>query len=157
MYLYSRHYFLCMFSDSDLSIYMYLLHFRFTVVPLCYLSLSVPVCLNHITWPCTRVITWARQLVLTYVLAGLLSENPEFSCPNLKFWTVVTVPDQSAQQKRGLAVACPDPLSSSFPLFGSWDFSSCYSWVLSRLLYCTSYFYASWWYYILKLLYHALW
>ena len=31
----------------------------------------------------------------------------------------LTVADQSAQRKRGLAVACPDPLSSSLPLFGS--------------------------------------
>jgi len=31
------------------------------------------------------------------------------------------VVDQSAQQKHGLAVACPDPLSSSLPLIGSRD------------------------------------
>ena len=46
----------------------------------------------------------------------------------------LTVADQSAQRKHGLKVACPDPLSSSFPLFGSRDshlsireyFSVCY-------------------------------
>ena len=44
--------FLCMLSDSDLSINMYLLHFEFTVVPLIFfilLVIPVPVCLNHIT------------------------------------------------------------------------------------------------------------
>ena len=33
----------------------------------------------------------------------------------------LTVVDQSAQQKRGLAVACPDPLCSGLPLIGSGD------------------------------------
>jgi len=33
----------------------------------------------------------------------------------------LTVVDQSAQRKRGLAVTCPDPLPSSLPLIGSRD------------------------------------
>ena len=36
-------------------------------------------------------------------------------------------------------------------------FSSNYSWVLSRISYCTFCFCASWWSYILDKLYHALW
>jgi len=74
VYLCSRHCFLCMFSDSDLSIYMYLLDFRFTVIPLIFFILLViaPACLNHITWSCTRVTAWyARHLVLSYVIVEL--------------------------------------------------------------------------------------
>jgi len=60
-------------------------------VPLCYLSLPVPVCLNHIIWSCTRVTAWARQLILSYVLTVLLSDNPVSSCLDLRVWTVVAL------------------------------------------------------------------
>ena len=63
MCLCSWHHFLCMFSDLDLSKHMYLLDFRFTA--------------------------WARHLALSYVLAGLFSDNPRRSCPELGAWTVV--------------------------------------------------------------------
>ena len=43
MYIRSRHHFLCMFSDSDLSIYMYLLDFGFLVLwSLLYYTCSYP-------------------------------------------------------------------------------------------------------------------
>ena len=58
---------------------------------LCYLSLPIPVCLNHITWSCTRVTAWARQLALSYVHAELLSDNPESSCPDPRVWTAVAL------------------------------------------------------------------
>ena len=52
LHLCSRHHLICMFSNSVLSIYMvYCRFFNF----LYFLSLPLPACLNHITWPCTRV------------------------------------------------------------------------------------------------------
>ena len=103
-----------------------LLDSGFTVVPLIsfmLLVIAVPVCLNHITWSCTCVIAWACQLALSYVLAGLLSDNPRSSNPDLGVWTVVVLLYliRMTQRKHELAVSCPDPLSSSFPLFGSRD------------------------------------
>ena len=72
VYLYSLYHFSCMFP---IQIHWYtciylisnLLSFH-----LCYLSLPVPVCLSHLTWSCTRVTAWARQLALSYVLAGCI-------------------------------------------------------------------------------------
>jgi len=121
-----------------------LLDSGFTVVPLIsfmLLVIAVPVCLNHITWSCTCVIAWACQLALSYVLAGLLSDNPGSSYPDPGVWIVVALLFliRVAQRKRGLAVACLDPLSFS-PLDRLMRFSSWYSWVLSRISYCTSYF-----------------
>ena len=58
---------------------------------LCYLSLHVPVCLNHITWSCTRVTAWACQLALSYVLAELLSDNPKSTCPDPRVWIAVAL------------------------------------------------------------------
>jgi len=49
------------------------------------------------------------------------------------------------------------PSFFQLPLVWLARFSSFYSWVLFCMLYCTSYFYASWWSYILEILYHALW
>jgi len=58
---------------------------------LCYRSFPVPVCLNHITWSCTRVIAWARQPALSYVLVGWLSNNSGSSCPDPRVWTVMAL------------------------------------------------------------------
>ena len=75
VYLSSRHYFLCMFSDSDLSIYMYLLDFGFTVVPLISLMLLViaytcmPEPHHLIMYTCAW---YARHLALLYVLVGYI-------------------------------------------------------------------------------------
>ena len=69
----------------------------------------------------------------------------------------LAVPDQSAQRMRGSTVACSDPPFSNFPLIGSRDSYPTTHEYSSHLLYCTSCFYTSWWYYILELLYHALW
>ena len=72
VYLCFLYRFPCMFSDSVLLIYMYLLDLGFTIFSLCYLSLPVPVCLDHTAWSCTRVTAWyARHLALSYILAGL--------------------------------------------------------------------------------------
>ena len=106
---------------------MYLLDSGFTVVPLIFfmlLLIVVPVCLDYITWSCTRVTAWARQLALSYVLVGLLSDNPGFSYPDPEVWTVMALLYliRVAQRKRGLAVACPDPLSSGLPLIASRDY-----------------------------------
>ena len=65
------------------------IYYWFSDFCLCFWSLLVPVCLNHITWSCTRVIAWARQLALAYVLVGLLSDNPGPSCLDSRVWTVV--------------------------------------------------------------------
>ena len=72
------------------------------------------------------------------------SDNPEFSCPESGVWTVTALMYliRVAQRECGLAIACPDPLSSSI-LDRLARFSSCYSWVLSSISYCTSCFCAS--------------
>ena len=75
LYFSSRHCFLCMLSDSDLSIYMYLFHFRFTVVPLISFMLLVIACTcipepyHLIMYMCAW---YARHLALPYVLAGCI-------------------------------------------------------------------------------------
>ena len=82
----------CMFSDSVLSIYMYLLDFRFTVVHLISFMLLVIACTcmpesHHlIMYTCAW---YARHLALSYVLAGLLSNNPGFWCPDPGAWTAL--------------------------------------------------------------------
>ena len=92
--------------------------------PLCYLSFLVPACLDHITWSSIRVTAWACQLDLSYVLAGLLSDNPRSSCPDPRVLTMVALLYliRVAQRERGLAVAYLDPLPSRLFLIGSWDF-----------------------------------
>jgi len=67
------------------------IYYWFSDFQLCYWLLPLSVCLNHITWSCTRVTAWARQLVLSYVLVGLLSDNPGSSCPDPKVWIVVAL------------------------------------------------------------------
>ena len=64
---------------------------------------------------------YARHLALSYVLAGCIWQ-PWILIS--RSWSLdrggLAVVDQSAQQKRGLTVACPDP-PSSLPLIGSRD------------------------------------
>jgi len=92
------------------------IYYWFSYFHLCYWLLPVPVCLNHITWSCTRVTAWAFQLALSYILVGLLSDNPGPSCLDPRVWTVnldsgdLALTDQSAQRKCGWAVVCPEPL-----------------------------------------------
>ena len=58
-FLIQIYWYTCIYSISDLLSF-----------PLCYLSLPVLVYLSHLTWSCTRVTAWARQLILSYVLGG---------------------------------------------------------------------------------------
>jgi len=106
-----------------LLIYMYLLDFRFTVVSLISFMLLVIACtcipgahhLIRYTCDCqstpTGFIICARRVVFWQPWI-LMSRSWSLDRGGL------AVADQSAQRKRGLAVAYPDPLSSSFPLFG---------------------------------------
>ena len=71
----------CTYLISD-SLLIYDFHFKV------YWSLPILVCLNHITWSCTRVTAWERRLTLSYVLVGLLFNNPGPSCPDLGAWTM---------------------------------------------------------------------
>jgi len=102
LYFSSRHYFLCMLSDSDLLISMYLLHFGFTVVPLISFMLLVIACTympepHHlIMYTCAW---YERHLALLYVLTGciwqpwiLMSRSRSLEHDGL------AVDDQSAQR-----------------------------------------------------------
>jgi len=98
----------------------------FTVVPLISFMLLViaGTCMpgpHHLIM--YTVTSWARQLALSYVLARLISDNPGSSCPDPGVWTVAALLYliRVAQRKRGLVVACPDPLSSSLLMIGSRD------------------------------------
>jgi len=94
MCLCSRHNFQCMFFDSNLSIHVYLLDFRFTTDSLItiYITGNCTYLCAWTTslWLCTRVLACTRHLSSFYVLAGLISDNLELSCP-----------DPEAQQKHG--------------------------------------------------------
>ena len=81
-----------MFSDSDLSIYKYLLDSDLLMILWFSFMLLVIACtymseLHHLIMYC--VTAWACQLALSYVLAGLFSDNPGPSCPDPGAWTVV--------------------------------------------------------------------
>jgi len=89
--------------------------------PLCYLSFPVPACLDHITWSCTRVPVMHAIWLLFFVLAGV-ANNPGFSCPDPRVWTIALLYQiRVAQRERGLAAACPDPLPSRLFSIGSRD------------------------------------
>ena len=93
VYLCSRHHFLCMFFDSDLSIHMYLLDFRFSTDSL--ISIYVTgLCLYMYAWTTSldHVHVWlpehANLLHLAYSLV-CFCDNPRSSCPDLRVWTMV--------------------------------------------------------------------
>ena len=83
VYLCSLYNFSCMFSDSDLLIYMYLFDLRFTVIFLILLVISCT-CVSGphhlIMYTCA---CYARHLALFFVLVGV-ANNPGFSCQILE-------------------------------------------------------------------------
>ena len=86
---------------------------------------------------------YARHLTLSYVLAGV-AKNPGSSCPDPGVWTVVAL----LYHQNGAAKAWISSYLSGPSFFQPFldrlaRFSSCYSWVLSRISYCTSCFCAS--------------
>ena len=82
--------------------------------------LLVPAYLDHITWSCTCIpIMHAIWLHYMFLLAF---DNPEFSCPDPRVWTVALLYlIRVAQRERELAAVYLDPPSSSLPLIGSRD------------------------------------
>ena len=146
--------YLCYCIESlDLLIFGF--SYQFSDFHLCYWSFPVHVCLNHITWSCTRVTAWACHLALSYVLTGyfLTTLNPHIQILESELWWPCCSWSECA------AEAWISGCFSFFqpPLDRLARFSSYYLWVLSYLLYCTSFFYASWWSNILGILYHTLW
>jgi len=121
VYLCSLYRFPCMFFDSDLLIYMYLLDLGFTVIFLILIVISctcMPGPHHLIVYTCA---CYARHLALSYVLTGV-ANNPGFSYPDPWVWTVVLLYlIRVAQQEHGLAVAHRDSPFSSLSLIGSWD------------------------------------
>jgi len=80
----------CMFSDSDLLTYMYLLDLGFTVIFLILLVISctcMPGPHHLIVYTCA---CYARNLALSYVLAGV-ANNPGSSCPDPRVCTVAAL------------------------------------------------------------------
>ena len=87
MYLCSRHHFLCMFFDSDLSIYMYLLDFGFLVLwSLLYYTCSHPAfsllfystCLLLLSY-CTMCSPAQYHLVYIYLLLYAYAHDTVFN------------------------------------------------------------------------------
>jgi len=158
VYLCSRYRFLCMLSDSDLSIYMYLLDFGFTVVTLIFFMLLT--CMREpphlIMYTCDCLSTPTGFIICT---RGVAFWQPWILMS--RSWSLDhgghTVPDQSGTARAWISSCLSGPsfFQPSYDRLAR--FSSCYSWVLSCISYCTSCFCASWWSYILEILYHALW
>jgi len=113
---------------------------------------------THFLYTC---ICYARHLALVYVLAGV-ANNPEFSCLDLRVWTVAAILCliRVAQRERGLAVVCRTlflpasswsareifilPLVSTFLYFISYILLLCflviiYSWDIISCLVITVY------------------
>ena len=112
----SRDCFICMFSDSDLSIYMYLLHFRFTVVPLISFMAHVIACTcipepHHlIMYTCDCLSTLIGFILRTRWVAfwqpwTFMSRSRSLNYGDL------TVTDQSGAEKRELVVVYSEFLS----------------------------------------------
>jgi len=153
LYLCSRHHFIFMFSDSDLSIYMiYCRSFNFL----------------YVTCHCRYLHAWTTSL--DHVHCDFLSTPTGFiicTC-EIDFWQPwilmsrswsldrggLTVPDQSGATKTWISSCLSGPSFFQPPHDRLTRFSSYYSWVLSRISYCTSCFCASLWSYILEILYH---
>ena len=121
MYLCSSYCLLCMFSVSDSSIYMiYCRSFNFSYVICYYLYLHTWITsLDHV-----HVYLLSTPSGFIICTLRVASDNPEFLCPDPGVWIVVALLYliRVAQRERGLAVACPDPLSSSILMIGSRDF-----------------------------------
>ena len=157
MLLCSLHRISCMLSDSDLLIYMYLLDLGFTVIFLyvtCHFlylrawttSLDhVHVCL--LCTPSGFIFLYSLGLLTTLDShVQILESGPRRPCCTWSEW------------RSGSVVSYCLFGPSSFPPLLDWlaRFSSCHSWVFS-ISYCASCFCASYWSYILQILYHALW
>ena len=162
LYLNPRHCFQCMLSDSDLLIYMYLLDFRFIIVPLIFIYVTSN-CLYLYAWITSldHVHVWlpehANWLYLMYSLGCFLTAlDPHVQIlKSGPWWPYCSWSEYAAEA--WISSCLPIPSFFQPPLDRLARFSSCYSWVLSCLLYYTSYFCASWWFYILEILYLALW
>jgi len=92
MYLCSRYRFLCIFFDSDLLIYMYLLDFGFTIVPLIFIYVTGH-CMYLYVWIISldHVHVWlpkhANWLYLTYSLGCFLTTlNPHIQILESESW-----------------------------------------------------------------------
>ena len=95
LHLSSRHCFLCMFSNSDLSIYMYLLDFEFTVVRLISFMLLVIAC-TCMPKPHHLIMHTCDCLICTpfgFIICtrGVASDNLGSSCPDPRDRTLVTL------------------------------------------------------------------
>ena len=124
LYLSSRHHFLFMFSDSYLSIIMYLLNFRFIVVPLISFMLLVIAytCIpepHHLIMHMCDCLSTPTSFIISTRRVAVWQPSILMS----RSWIVVALLYQIrvAQRKRGLAADYPDPLSSSLPLIGLQD------------------------------------
>ena len=109
---------------------------------LCYLSLHVPVCLSHLTWSCTRVpVTHAIWLYPMYSLGLLTTLDSHVQILEPGPWRICC--SIRVHSRAWISGCLSGPSSSQSPLDRLARFSSCYSWVLSRISYCTSCFCAS--------------
>ena len=126
VYLCSRHHFLFMFYKSDLSIYMYLLDFGFTIVPLIFFMLLVTACTympesHHlIMYTCDCLSTPTGFILRTCWVAFLTTLDLHVQILESNLWWPSVV-DQRAQRKRGLAVVYPEPHFLPAPLIPSRD------------------------------------
>ena len=162
--------FLCMFSNSDLSIYMYLLDFGFTIVPLIFFMLLVIACAcmpepHHLimhTCDCLickplGFIICARGLHQTTFDSHvqILETRPWWPCCSWSEYAADHSVTIRAHQKLGLSPQLFHPVSL---LFGYRDLSCC-SWAplsfVYLFMYCTFVFFC--WCNIAVILCHSLW
>jgi len=126
LYLSSQHRFLYMLSDSDLSIYMYLLDFGFTVVPLISFMLVVFACTcmlesHHlIMYTCDCLSTPTGFVICTRRVAFW---QPWI--PMSRSWSLdrdsLDVPDQSGAAEAWISSCLSGPSFFQPPLIGSRD------------------------------------
>ena len=142
MYLCSRHRFLCMLSDSDLSICMIYCHsFNFIYVTCHYLYMHAwTTSLDHVDVWLPEHATW-----LYYMYSRGCIWQPWVLMS--RSWSLdrggLAVPDQSGAAGAWISSCLFGPSFFQPPHDRLVRFSSYYSWVLSYISYCTSYFCAS--------------
>ena len=107
--------------------FMHIFQFKFTWSQIyCHFLYVTCHCLYLYAWATSldRVHVWLFEHAnwLYYMYSRVASDNPGFSCPDPRVWTVALLClIRVAQQNRGLAVAYLDPPSSSLSLIGSRD------------------------------------
>jgi len=162
VYQCSRHHFLCMFFDSDLSMHMYLLDLGFTIDSLIFIYVTGHY-LYLYTWTTLfhYVHEWlpehANWLYLTYSMGCFLTTlDPHIQIQEPgPWWPCYSWSECAAEAWISCYLSGPSFLLA--PLIGSRDSHLATRECFPVFLYCISCLFAFWWSNILRILYLALW